>query len=283
MHQGMLPKPERSPRLRGVHACVLLAFLLNGALTSLYSRNNPILSRKYQTLATPAGWAFSIWALIFLSEAVFCVAQLLPQLRGSEEVAKAGPPFAFACLFQAAWSFAFGNEYIYTSQALILLILLALWRTNAALHAISKSSPPSLSHYILLYLPFAVHFGWLTAASIVSLNVSLVAIAPSHHAWLLALAVISLTCAFVAGILAPDSTYTLTISWALAGVSSQLKSPLDEAPEADPIKGWCPPFVTEALSGVAIVLACALLLIPLVRAVMRQAGSVGLPATEAQA
>lgn len=45
-------------------------------------------SEAYPTLFTPAGWAFSIWGIIFLLEGAFSVYQLTPSARGSALVQK---------------------------------------------------------------------------------------------------------------------------------------------------------------------------------------------------
>lgn len=246
---------------------VLLAFVVNTVLTfmsqtGVYGHTNAELSRKYQSLATPAGWAFAIWGIIFTLETCFAIAQCFPSVAKFEEVQKLGPWFAAACLFQAGWSVAFGFERIYLAQALILLILASLWRTSESLRSVAAAAPPSWGRYFLCYLPFTVHFGWLTAASVVSINLTLVSALPSAHTLLLAVSVASLTAVLLPVLLLPSSSpagsdggFGLTVAWALGGVSAQLKQPLDKAPTADPITDWCPPFVTSALSLVAAGLA----------------------------
>lgn len=254
-------------RLRS--AAILLAFVANTVLTFLsitgvYGHTNAELSKKYQSLATPAGWAFAIWGVIFSTEACFAVAQCVPAVAKLDEVQKGGPWFAAASVFQAGWSVAFGFERIYLAQVLILLILVSLWRANAALKAVADNAPPGWGRYLVCYLPLSVHFGWLTAASVVSINLTLVATYPSAHTALLAVAVASLTAVLLPALLLPaasptgtDGGFGLTIAWALAGVAAQLKAPLDKAPTADPIPDWCPEFVTSGLSLVAAALACA--------------------------
>lgn len=44
------------------------------------------MSAEFPTLFTPAGWAFSIWGLIFLAEGVFSLWQLLPTNGASKAV-----------------------------------------------------------------------------------------------------------------------------------------------------------------------------------------------------
>ena len=244
--------------------------------TGVYGHTNAELSVKYQSLATPAGWAFAIWGVIFTSEAVYAVAQLLPCLRDSEEVKRAGPWFVLACLFQGGWSVAFGFAQIYLSQALILLILVSLWRMNTALQSVACTSPSGFGRYLLLRLPFTIHFGWLTAASAVSVNLTLVATKPSAHATLLTVALVSLTAIFLPALVNPstarvgsDPGFALTIAWALAGVAAQNRAPIVDAPEAAPIQSWCPRFVTDALALVAATLCGVVILSVLVRGLLK--------------
>ena len=64
--------------------------------------NNNEVSEKYQTLVTPAGWAFAIWALIFIMQFVFVVVQLLPKYSSSPLVLTGVRYwYVFTCLFQA--------------------------------------------------------------------------------------------------------------------------------------------------------------------------------------
>eukprot|EP00284_Hemiselmis_tepida_P006078 CAMPEP_0174937372 /NCGR_PEP_ID=MMETSP1355-20121228/60286_1 /TAXON_ID=464990 /ORGANISM="Hemiselmis tepida, Strain CCMP443" /LENGTH=102 /DNA_ID=CAMNT_0016184217 /DNA_START=92 /DNA_END=397 /DNA_ORIENTATION=+ len=53
-------------------------FIVQTSMFGWYGETNSAMSRKYQTFVTPAGWAFSIWSYIFLSQLVFTVYTLLP-------------------------------------------------------------------------------------------------------------------------------------------------------------------------------------------------------------
>merc|ERR1719181_542557 len=70
------------------------------SLTGVFGATNTELSKKYQTLVTPAGWAFSIWGPIFLWEGIFVVAQLFPSFRESTTVLRVSPWWWALCTFQ---------------------------------------------------------------------------------------------------------------------------------------------------------------------------------------
>ena len=68
-----------------------MAYLVNfgityGSLTGAFGQTNEELSAKYQTLITPAGYAFAIWGPIFIWEGAFAIAQLLPRWRQADVV-----------------------------------------------------------------------------------------------------------------------------------------------------------------------------------------------------
>lgn len=64
--------------------------------------NNSELSEKYPTLITPAGWAFAIWAIIFISQGVFVVAQFFKKYRADPLVQDGvGYWYVGTCISQA--------------------------------------------------------------------------------------------------------------------------------------------------------------------------------------
>lgn len=246
---------------------IVLAYIVNAAFTFASSilpgaASNKVVSQQFQSLASPAGYTFSIWGIIFSLEAAFAVAQLLPSFRETEEVVKAGPWFAAGCVLQGIWSVAFAYEHVNVAAGLLALIAASLWKTTAVLVEVRARADtrPTALHYVLLYLPFSIHSGWVAAAGVLGVNLALVSAAPHAHIELLSTAIASLVLVFLAGLLTPsgkaDPAYALTIAWALAGIGAQLKTPIAGAPDADPIPAWCPALVTEALSAVAYALAC---------------------------
>ena len=95
----------------------LVAYVVNlattyASLTGVFGRTNTELSAKYQTLVTPAGYAFSIWGPIFIWEGVFAVTQMLQSFREKNVITSMTPFWLSACAFQCAWTLAFAQDQI---------------------------------------------------------------------------------------------------------------------------------------------------------------------------
>jgi hypothetical protein len=137
---------------------------------------NAELSEKYQTLVTPAGYTFAIWAIIFISEFIFVVVQLLPAFRATPIVAKAiGYDYVSVCISQIGWTLAFTFEIIWLSLIFMVAILYFLLSTVNDQYKLSAVEKTSVRDYVLLKFPFAIHCGWIIAATMVNISAVLVA------------------------------------------------------------------------------------------------------------
>lgn len=82
----------------------ILAFALNacetagiGPFSIRFNENqdNASISAKYQTIITPHGIAFSIWGIIFLMEAIFCLVTLFNTRMRSNSLVIEGVSYWF--------------------------------------------------------------------------------------------------------------------------------------------------------------------------------------------
>jgi hypothetical protein len=163
--------------LQAVNYANVVAYLANILVvfgsTTAGLPDNATLSAKYQTLVTPAGYAFAIWGIIFTSQLIWTVAQLLPTYRSNELVTKGvGYYYVWACLAQCFWTIAFGLEKIPLSLFAMVLILIPL---VIIITQFSAMSAGSMGRYWLLKFPFEIHAAWIMAATLVNMNVVFVA------------------------------------------------------------------------------------------------------------
>lgn len=215
-------------------AAYLSNFLVVFGATQAGLPDNGTLSDKYQTLVTPAPYAFAIWGIIFTAELIFAISQVFPSYRSNELVAKGvGYSFALASFAQCAWTIAFGLEKMVLSLVCMLCILLPL------LDILVKTSKTSTKiakpvDYWMLKFPFQIHAAWIMAATLVNFNVVAVAYEASSMVqttvgW------VSLVVLFAVGIYAvvkKENYHRVWVvpcvgSWASFAIASELSNPRD--------------------------------------------------------
>ena len=102
---------------------IVLNYLSN---TCIFNGNTmSTVSAAYQNLFTPAGYAFSIWGLIYLGLAAFVIYHAVISFKSNQEnnvVLKVGWWFVISCIANCAWIFAW--LYDYTGLSVIIMIML---------------------------------------------------------------------------------------------------------------------------------------------------------------
>ena len=186
-------------------------------------------------LVSPAGWAFAIWGPIFVGESAFAAMVGNPALTSSNPAAAAvfgvvAPYWAAACGLQALWCAAFRPwarrpRHFWLPGALLAAEAAALGGAHRALVLVSGLEGHALSfrEYFCGHLPLAMHFGWITAAAVVSAN-SFAAVAawPKRTRVSLAFKSIRLAAAFAScvSVTSGDPVPSFVVAWALAAVVS---------------------------------------------------------------
>lgn len=206
------PQTEESRcRKPSLLQCVILgAFAINTFFTYLGNSGkvtngctNGSQSDKYYTLITPPGWAFAIWALIFVWEGIACVVAFLPMTRNFSGVVvdkTFAAAWASACLFQSIWALVFCNAVKASFFILVLvwLSLLVLQQTSLTKLSNATGTKQRIAVYLGLVAPFSLHLGWVTAATMLNLNVYAITLNASADS-LVALAYIALLLVFAGG------------------------------------------------------------------------------------
>uniref|UniRef100_A0A7S2V2F8 Tryptophan-rich sensory protein n=1 Tax=Fibrocapsa japonica TaxID=94617 RepID=A0A7S2V2F8_9STRA len=206
----------------------VVAFCFNVVITFLPSgvigKSNEEVSNQYETIITPAGWAFGpIWAIIFILEAAFVIWQCLPTARGNPWILGIGFWFAAACILQGCWGIAFAAEKIVASAVLLLGIAASLAFACSELTKLRKSAEaPELSwgRYVVVWLPLGLHGGWTLAAGLVNVSLAVYVEGASAQAQLV-VAAVSLGIAAVGGLVASrqmHAAYSLAVAWGLLAI-----------------------------------------------------------------
>jgi len=147
-------------------AVTAVAQVVASPLTTLAigpSSDTGAISDANQSPITPAGYAFAIWGLIYLSCLALAVYQLLPSQRGRDVHRRSGWWLAAAFTASAVWVPVFGSRLIWLSEIIIIglvgLLAVACWR-------LTRSGPAeTTAERVLLRLPVTVYLGWATLAA----------------------------------------------------------------------------------------------------------------------
>jgi hypothetical protein len=147
-----------------VVACLYVNYLYN-AHPPAGALSNGAMSARHPTCLTPAGYAFSIWGVIFSGLVVYTIWQLRPQAQLSPLPARLTPVLTLAVLATTAWTLAFSYELIGLSLLvmLTLLVLLAVAYARARRLVLAGQAPAWPTWFLSLYL------GWIMLATVLNL------------------------------------------------------------------------------------------------------------------
>ena len=222
---------EKETSFNKFNAINLLAYIFNVVVTFgvgtfgwVGNGTNGELSAKYQTILTPSGTAFSIWGLIFIVQAIWCILQLFPSQRNASQILQVHYKYLIVSLLQAGWTFSFSYEVIWLSLIFMLSLLGALnWIVLTVLTETRRQ-------YFLYLFPFTVHCGWIYAASALNINVVLVRYGASAQAQVVMAGVCLAGLLMVAMLFLfrrQDFTIPCVLAWALGWVYNELQDPID--------------------------------------------------------
>lgn len=215
-------------------------------------------SDLYRTALAPAGYAFSIWGLIYFAVAVFVIWQAIASVRDDYIVFnRIGWWFAVSCLFNCAWIMVFVQATlaaIWISTILLFVIfgslLMLITRVNVWNRAFAVSSPsannftefnenaltaakqPSVLNTLVTYFAvdfaFSVYCAWTTVASIlnVSLSLSGSGVQSNQTEWAIAILCVAASI-FGLMVLLPSKAnwaYGFVFTWAALAITSARKT-----------------------------------------------------------
>lgn len=125
------------------------------------------ISAKYQNLFTPAGYAFSIWGLIYLGVFGFVIYYgpfSKETTHKNQVIEKVGWWFVISCIANSFWVIAWLYEYTFITILLMGLLFVSLLKIilNTEDDLVKSSFQTSL----FLKIPFYIYSGWISVALI---------------------------------------------------------------------------------------------------------------------
>lgn len=190
-----------------------------GGTGRINNRPPAFVSDKYQTLLTPADYAFGIWSLIYGGLIIFSLYQALPSQKENPRLAKIRSVYIVNCAANCAWIYLWSYELLWWSLAAIIVMLGTLIFINAGLQ--HKNSP---AETWTTRVPFGLYFGWITVATILNFSVALLASGVETSVLTTKiLAVILVVAATVLGVVIrlklQTAAFAMAIAWALTAIA----------------------------------------------------------------
>jgi hypothetical protein len=166
-----------SPRLASVLNAVLVVAVVgwNYWTATVGFRGNTVggLSDVYDTLFTPAGYAFSIWGLIFLGQIAHAVHQLDLAFRGDAAERDAffgeiGPWLLITNFLNIAWTAVWLSEWTASSVLILLSMQICLFVVLHRLRIQTWDAPRRVVLWV--WWPITLYAGWVAVALLANLS-----------------------------------------------------------------------------------------------------------------
>lgn len=135
------------------------------------------ISAKYPSLFTPAGYAFSIWGLIYLGLFGFVLyygAFSKNSETKEKTVQKIGCWFVISCICNSLWVVTWMYGYLLLSVPIMIFLLVSLFKIIGNTKEEFRSNDVKTN--LFLKLPFSIYAGWISVALIANIAAFLVKI-----------------------------------------------------------------------------------------------------------
>ena len=135
------------------------------------------MSNRYDTLFTPAGYAFSIWGFIFLAMtglSIFHIRRAFFSNKKSEFIEQTGPWFFLANLFNGLWVYFWLTGTTWLTPIIMTLLLFSLIKIILRTNMERWDAP--IEVIVFQWWPICIYSGWITVALIANISAFLVKI-----------------------------------------------------------------------------------------------------------
>lgn len=122
------------------------------------------ISNKYENLFTPAGYAFSIWGLIYTLLIFFVTYEWFQVFKKKTTGSQAGIWFSLSNLANAFWLYFWVTDQLVLSVLMIFLLLLSLCMIALRLNMEKWDAPLKVIFFV--WWPIVIYLGWVTVASV---------------------------------------------------------------------------------------------------------------------
>lgn len=176
-------------------------------------------SRRYDSLFTPAAYAFAIWGLLYTAFIAHALHSVLPSQRKVRVHDRLAPWLIAYSVLGMAWTVVF-RLGMAGSGAIIVLVMLAV---GAIMFDLAHHAEHAGEFSAWSALRFSLFFGWISVAAIASISAWLA----SMHAYgpgvveahvTIALIGVALMAALVVSMQYEDAAYPLVVAWGMLAI-----------------------------------------------------------------
>lgn len=176
-------------------------------------------SRSGDSTLRAAGYAFSIWSVIYAGLVAFAVYQALPRQREDPLIDSLAGPAAAAIVGTGLWLWAAALDVRWATVGII--VLSAAFLVLGLMRAAQSHGRPELKNALLVWWPLSLLAGWLTIASAINILTVMTAeglltgiARPAAAAGVLAVVVVALLVLRASRL----PVYAIPIAWGLVAV-----------------------------------------------------------------
>lgn len=212
-----------SGRRWGVVALFLVTVFVNYASATFLFGDSDTgdVSDKYSTLFTPAGYAFSIWGLIYLTLGIYVFHQAFRAPEDQTLYDRMAPLLIVNLLANSLWLPTFQYEQIALSVIFMLVILGTLIQLQIILTNDTSLSPRERGW---VRVPFSLYLGWISVATITNLAVFVKYSGwqipeASESTWVVIMAAVGALLAVIVARATRDWLYPLVFVWAYVAIA----------------------------------------------------------------
>lgn len=210
-------------------------------------------SKKYPSLFTPAPITFSVWGVIYLMMTLFIVRQwglFTSREDALDDTRDIGLAFVVSCLMNIGWIFAWHFDVIWLSSLFIIGLLISL----AVIGKRIKKTERRGFDYFAVNVGFDLYFGWVIAATIANIAVTLVSFGLSgtvdtQVVWTCAIIAVGAIIGGLPSLVDRKWFASLGVAWAYIGIIIKQNS-------VDGQNGDFPVITVFAIVGIAIIALC---------------------------
>ena len=195
----------------------LIFFALMIAINYSARSNVGIIANEKSALIQPAGYAFSIWSLIYLLLFLWIIKGFFVRGKKVSVYIDLQVLIPLNFLLNGAWILAFTQQKILLSTVIILLLLLSLI-------LIYRKIKKNVNRGLFDLVPFSIYLGWISIASIVNVftyfvrNDVISFLGIEELGWTVIILIFGCALAVSFSLINQDALYTLVFIWSYIAI-----------------------------------------------------------------